>query len=270
MKDLIQKTIAKLKEDKIKPLPKWRFILLDLFYWALVALASIFSVVAAATGIYLLFQIDWEAFRYGSPRSLGLFFLYVPYVWLMVVAALMMVVFYLIRKTKDGYKYKWIIIALSFLSLVIALGAAAHFVQIGKITDEFAYKKMPFYKDFVPGMEQMWQRAEDGFLAGKIVSIKKDKLELVDLNKQKWSVMISEETVIRGPLELESDSFVKIIGKMQKDGLFNAKVIIVGKGKMMRGLERLERDAVNHSMGDGFDNKMGRGVDDLIMNSNWR
>jgi hypothetical protein len=112
MKDLIQKTIARLRRDNIKPLPKWRFAFVNVAYWALVALAVFFGTVAVSVGIYLLFQIDWAVARYAPGGTFRIFFLYIPYIWLFVIAILMGAVFYCIRKTRQGYKYKGIVIML--------------------------------------------------------------------------------------------------------------------------------------------------------------
>ncbi|HBP01246.1 MAG: hypothetical protein UY41_C0049G0007 [Candidatus Moranbacteria bacterium GW2011_GWE1_49_15] len=238
MKDLIQKTIARLKKEKMKPLPKWRFVLLDVAYWSLVALAVLFSAVAAAAGIYLLFQIDWEASRYAPGGTLGTFFLYVPYVWLAVLAILLGAVYYFIRKTKEGYRYRWAVILLTSLSLVLAMGTAAHFARIGMVADDFAYRRVPLYRDVVPGMEHMWQRAEDGFLAGEIESVGRDKFSIVDLEGKKWDIVILENTVRRGPFEIEEGGWVKVVGKPLSDDVFEAQVIMTGGGRMMRGFDR--------------------------------
>ena len=236
MKDLIQKTIARLKMEKMKPLPKWRFVLTDVAYWLLVVLAVIFSAVALSAGIYLLFQIDWDAPKYAPGGTLRTLFLYIPYVWLAILAILMGAAFFFIRKTKEGYRYRWAVILLSSLSLVLAMGTAAHFARIGMVADDFAYRRVPLYRNVAPGMEHMWQRAEDGFLAGEIESVGKDKIGIVDLEGKKWEVSISENTVRRGPFEIEEGGWVKVIGKSLGSGVFEAQVIMTGGGRMMRGL----------------------------------
>lgn len=259
MKDLIQKTIARIRKEKMKPLPKWRFVLVDVAYWSLVVLAALFSAVAVAVGIYLLFQIDWEISRYAPGGALRTFFLYMPYAWLVVLISLLGVVYYFIRKTKEGYKYKWVVILLSFLTLAMAMGAVAYFARIGKIADDFAYSKVPYYRNLAPGMEHMWQRAEDGFLGGKIDSVEGNIISVTDFNGKRWSVFVSEKTVKRGPLELEKDVLIKIIGKVRKENGFDAEVIMSGMGRVRRdsnsdfpGREEFRRDFDGRGMrGDG-------------------
>lgn len=237
MKELIRKTMERLKKEKLRPLPKWRFVLIDASFWALIVSAVLFSAVAVAVGGYLLFQIDWEALRYMRGGSVGIFFLYVPYIWFAILAVLLASVFYFIRKTKEGYKYKWVVILFSFLVSALSFGIVAHFARVGKIADDFAYRRIPLYGNFTPGMERMWQRSDDGFLAGTINSIGKNKVEITDLAGNKWEVIISKETVLGGPLEIEEASFVKIIGRKQTENIFKADTIISGMGRMMRGFD---------------------------------
>ncbi len=236
MKEIIKKTIERLKNEKLRPLPKWRFALMDALYWVLVVLAVLFSAIAVAVGGYLLFQIDWEALQYMQGGSVGIFFLYVPYIWFAILAVLLAAVFYFIRKTKEGYKYRWIVILLSSLSLVLALGTVAHFARIGRLADEFAYRRIPMYGNFTPGMERMWQRSADGFLAGTIDSVGNGKIAVIGLDGKKWEVIVSKNTSIYGPVGIKNGSFVKIIGKDQGENIFQSDAIISGGG-MMRGFD---------------------------------
>ncbi len=242
MKELIIKTIERLKKEKIKPLPRWRFVLVDVSYWAIIVLAIIFSAIAFSVGIYLLFQIDWDILKYSPKGAWGSFFIYIPYVWLIVLVMLMFAVFYFIRKTKEGYKYKWIVIMLSFFSLTMAIGVAAHFAQIGRMTDDFAYRKVPLYRNIAPGNERMWQRAEEGFLGGKVDYISEDKIGIRGPRGEMWEVLVSEKTFYKGNLKMKEGDFVKMTGKIKENGLFEAELIMVVDRKNMRGPIRGERE----------------------------
>lgn len=235
MKDLIKKTIARLKREKIKPFPKWKFALREVAYWALIFGAAFFGAVALATGAYLLFQIDWDTSRYARRGFLNLFF-YIPYVWLLATAVSLGAVFYVIRKTKEGYRYKWAVVTFSSSALVLALGTIAHFAKIGEVTDEFAYRSMPFYKNITPGMDRMWRMAGDGFLAGEIIFARNGELNIVDLDGKEWKVTISSKTLLHGAPELRKGDLIKIVGYVKNGNVFEATMIKSGFGPMrMRG-----------------------------------
>ena len=109
---------------------------------------------------------------------------------------------------------------------VITVGSAANFVKMGKIVDDFAYHQLPFYRDFMPGMEHMWQRPEEGFLAGRIVSMGQSKMSIIDLKNSAWEVVFSQDMQTRGVLDLNKNEIVRIIGKDQGENVFEATVLI--------------------------------------------
>ncbi len=255
MKNLIEKTVSKLKSEHIKPLPRWRFVAVNFLYWFLVVLAAVFSILAVAAGIHLLFQIDWEAFRYAPGGGWRNLFFYLPYLWLMILVGLGFLVFHFVRKTQQGYRHRNLVIILSFLALVTAVGSAANFVKMGKIVDDFAYHQLPFYRDFMPGMEHMWQRPEEGFLAGRIVSMGQSKMSIIDLKNSAWEVVFSQDMQTRGVLDLNKNEIVRIIGKDQGENVFEATVLIFAPEHPMRGFEDDERGGYREKDERNFKNR---------------
>ena len=97
-----------------------------------------------------------------------------------------------------------------------------------------------------------------GFLSGTLSAIYDSKLEINDLNGQKWNIILNEKTLIRPSANITKGEMIKIIGSKKDVNNFDALEIRPWMGQgMMNG------SGVGRSSGM-MNNGGGRG----IMNGN--
>ncbi len=233
MKNLIQKTLKKIKEEHIVPEPRWKFLVRKLGAWLVLSGIILLGALFVSVIYYLLRQLDWELPRM-MHHSVAVYGLSVfPYFWLFWVIILGGVAFMGIRKTESGYRFNWLKIIITISVTVLSLGFFLFSFGWGSHFDRVMRCDIPYYAQHVITKKKQWMQPRKGFLAGRIKSISKSKKEIVlnDLNNQQWEIILSLNTLIAPRVLLKSGKTIKIIGKREKKYKFKATQIRPWLGK---------------------------------------
>ena len=81
--------------------------------------------------------------------------------------------------------------------------------------------------------EAQWMQPAKGFLAGTIISVAQNKLEIKDLNNKIWNISIDEKTLIKSSANIAQEKKIKIIGEKLDENNFQAQEIRPWEGKGM-------------------------------------
>jgi len=236
MNDIIKNTLAEIKNQGIKPFSRKKFLVRRYLKWALVFLAAVIGSLALAAAVYLLSQLDWDAYRFLHRNFLVYAFSILPYFWLIFFAAFLALAFRELRRTDQGYRFSWAKM-LSIVSLMI-LGAAtlAVIFNLGGRLHGFMLAQYPRYGHMVYTKERQWSQPESGFLAGRIDEVEGNSIYLRDLAGKKWEIRLDSSTLIRPSVSVRSGEIIKIMGKAQNGGIFQALEVRPWMGRgMMQG-----------------------------------
>ena len=107
--------LERIKEDNLKPKPKWTFLFKDSVIWFFGALSLVFGALGVSVIIYLLKNNDWSLYNKLSGSFLEFILLTMPYFWILFLAIFILVIKYNIQHTKKGYKYSLPIIVFSII-----------------------------------------------------------------------------------------------------------------------------------------------------------
>lgn len=240
MKNLIQSTLAKIKQEHIAPEPRWKFLARQFGVWMALGLIVLLGALSVSVVYFLLTQLDWELpgmmhqniFFYG----LGVF----PYFWLFLLGIFSVVAFWGIRKTENGYRFSWFKIIFLLVGGILLTGTVLSFIGVNKRFNGSMMRSVPYYANHTITKEKQWMQPELGFLAGTIRNIEANTIALEDLNGQAWKVQINNQTLVRPSADVSVGQMIKLIG-FQKDGQnFSATEIRpwVGRGMMGSGQGR--------------------------------
>lgn len=236
MENFSNKVLEKIKQQAIKPYPRWHFLLLNSALWLLTALMTILGGVAFSF-LVLFSYFQRTGIMCTKPRgNLHWLFVSTPYAWLLIFLILIGVIYYNIKHLKRNYKYPvYLLIAFSFFGSVIIgfmiSGMGAH----RRLNDEFS-RRLPFYgKVFDPRLPS-WGRPGEGFLAGKVKKIESDYFIIDDFNNNEWKIIIQknidneDEDNDNQALILKIGEKFMISGHPDKQGLFFADKIMLWDG----------------------------------------
>jgi len=237
------KLIQKIKEEKITPKPKWYFALKNALIWSLYLLFILIGAISFSIVLFAVQQTDFELLSHIGHSKLEALLSILPIIWLISLIGFIAGSIYSIYNSKRGYKFTFNkIIALS-VGLSIVIGTI-FFISGGASWFEEAFAlRVGFYESIQKKKEKIWQNPEKGNIAGTIIKVDDDKIELQDLDNNKWQIDLHDVFIPRAVF-LEKGEKVKITGKKIDDNTFKAEGIYPWGGKNLR--KKMQRKFGRH------------------------
>jgi len=240
MDELIKNTIEKIKQQRIVPEARWKFLARKYGTWALFAMIIFAGGASFATAYHLLSSLDWDLYRFMHVSAFFYTLSIIPYVWLVLILVALVVAFIDVRKTQTGYRFSALKISALIIGGIILFGMGMSVLGIGGSINDIAAKKVPYYgSHMMTNKNSQWSQSEKGLIAGRIKSVSKEIIKIDDLDGETWDVVINEKTLIKPAVALEKNEIIKIIGSKKIDGIFEAQEIRPWMGRgMMNGSGR--------------------------------
>jgi hypothetical protein len=231
-----EKLIATIKEQDIRQVPKWRFLVKNGLAWVVFLIAVLLGAGAFSVILFAIQQTDFNVVNHLAHSRLELFLGLLPFVWLSFLIVFLLVAFHSVQYSKKGYKFT---VAKRFgfsAGLSILLGTL-FFIGGGAHQLEHAFAvNVELYESIQQKKMKLWSMPEDGYLSGKIEAVNDDYLQLKDFNGTTWQVSY-DSAFIAPVVQLEPGETIKMIGKMTSENGFKAQEIRPwgGRGRRMGG-----------------------------------
>ncbi|MCF7846144.1 MAG: hypothetical protein K9L85_02810 [Candidatus Peribacteraceae bacterium] len=190
MQKLSKKILAEIKKQKIAPRERWIFLIKNYGIWALAIVALLLAAVFVGTSIADLLEAEWELRPHFPGGQLNFFAHTIPFFWFVGIAAAVVLAFFLLRKTKRGYRFGLIALAGSILTASIAGGVSLLSTGLLPKFQEFRMMNFPPHFD-----ESEWQNPDEGFLIGEIIISEGVVLSISSLDGSIWEVDISDAKI---------------------------------------------------------------------------
>lgn len=234
----LSKTILdKIKRGKIKPIPRWQFVLMHFLLWFAYILAIVFGALAFSVIFRLIKGVEWEMIRHAKGAIYGFLFV-LPYLWLIILGVVLFLAGKLFEKTKKGYRLKHIIVVLSSVAISLVLGMVLYFVGVGHSVENSLTEKIGPYAEWRENRDRFLVAPDDGVLAGKVVDIKpEEKLMIIDFMGTKWNVDISE-AISKNDFQPKVGRPVGLLGEKISDDEFRAYRIMPFRPPRLNGFPK--------------------------------
>jgi len=231
MTDTGQKILKKIKEDRIRPYPKWRFLFKRSVIWTVFLLSILLGSIASASAMFQLRYAEWDLYQHLSHSLIELVLLVVPIFWLIFLGGFTWFAYYYFRQTEQGYRYGAIRVISGSIMLSTLGGGLLYISGLPEKLEPIFLDKVPYYREWQAHKQRIWMSPAQGLLAGRIASVVSDrKIQLEDLEGKLWEIEIAD-TVWRGRLEPVRDLKIKIIGHCPQNGRFVAEEIRPWQGQ---------------------------------------
>ncbi|HBB36816.1 MAG: hypothetical protein UX02_C0003G0015 [Candidatus Moranbacteria bacterium GW2011_GWC1_45_18] len=232
MKNLIQDTIEKIKEQRISPEPKWKYLVKKYFLWALFAAVLILAAISFSAAYDNANNLDWDLYRFIHQSRFLYILSILPYFWIILIAIFLIAAFFEIRKTETGYRYSWSRILLIIAGGIAVFGGFISLLGFGGKLNSKLVKEVPFYSQhMMVTKESQWMQPSRGFLAGTITYVSENKIGIKDLNSDDWNINIDDNTLVKPSVNISREEMIKIIGTKTDENNFKAKEIRPWTGK---------------------------------------
>ncbi len=241
--------LEKIKNKKIKPKPKWEFLLRDYLIWIAASLFLLIGSLAFSVVIFLIKNNDWEIYEQINDSLLKFILLTLPYFWLIFLALFVFLAYYNFKHTKQGYHYKVLVVVFASILVSLFLGLIFYNFGVGRAVDRALSNRIPFYSNFINRQRMIWEKPEEGRLSGVILSVHHEKdFEIKSLDGDVWNVS-GEEMIILPDRELiKTGSKVKIIGQKKDENNFEAFLVVpfVPDKKSLKGRLEIRKQIKEH------------------------
>lgn len=211
MTELSDKILTTIQNQRLKPAPKFNFQLKNFLLWALFGLSIIFGALAVGVFIFILANQEWDIYQRVTMSPLAFFFLVLPYFWLVVLLILIIFGFYNYQRTKFGYRLPLFRLLIIYLLTTIVLGLGAYSLGLGHLLNNFFNVQLPGYQR-LNYEHYLWQKTDQGLLAGSIVALTPTGFILEDLNNDHWQINALTAILANGAI-LAPGEKIKIIGE---------------------------------------------------------
>lgn len=235
MQNLIKETVEKIKKQHVVPEPRWKYSAKKYGSWTIFGMIIFFGAVSFAIAFDMLWQLDWDLYRFVHQSAILYSLSLLPYFWIIFIGIFFGLAFVDLRKTETGYRYDWLKMSLASVGGIILLGAFFSLVGLGEKAQSLLAKDVPYYgQHLMMTKEKQWMQPEKGFLAGKLIAISVNRWEIRDLNEQVWQVDLDEKTTLKPAVVIAKGETVKIIGTKKDSNNFQAIEIRPWAGQGMK------------------------------------
>lgn len=225
--------ISKIKEEKIKPKPRWSFIFKNYFLWIIGFLSLIFGALSFSLVIYI-FKTSESTINQFNSSAAEFLIASIPIFWLIFLSAFITLFYLNLKRTNKAYKYSPFIILFSGLITSIILGSSFYLFGFSKyINNVFGKSIDPYlYSHFMNPQINFWSEPEKGRISGIISKINTDKqLIIIDKDRKDWLIYY-EELPNRIRLNLEIGLAIKSFGSKISENEFRAiQIMPMNHGK---------------------------------------
>jgi len=218
-----QELIAKIKEDKIAPKPRWHFLLKNYMVWISGGLALLIGAAAVSVMIYL-FKYNNFPLHTAAHKTFGEFFLLtLPYFWIIFLGLFIFIIYYNFKHTKRGYFYSLPLVVAASILASLSLGLLFHELGIGRMIDDVLGRQAPFYGQVFNRQLDFWFSPEEGRLTGVVIDAGDAKsFYLLDPAGESWQVFAAADSQFP---KIRIGLPISAVGKVSNENKFYAEII---------------------------------------------
>jgi hypothetical protein len=229
-----EKLLQKIREREVTPTPKWRFTLRNSLLLAAFAAAVLLGALAFSVVLFAIQQTDFDILGHLTHSRLELFLGLLPFFWILVLVACLILAIYSVQYSPKGYKFTALRLAGYSAALSILLGALFFIAGGGRSLEKAFDTKVALYQSVQEKKARLWSMPEDGYLSGEIVEAGAGSLRLKDFKGEEWTVHF-EGAFIPPAVLLERGETIKLIGEITEKEEFTASEIRPWGGYGFRG-----------------------------------
>lgn len=221
MTELTQKTLSKIKKEGIKFIPKWQFLAKEWFMWLTFLASVLVGAVAGSIIIYRVLNNEWELAPYLAGSLSGFILITLPYFWIALFIAFILLADYQFKQTKEGYKYQFVWILILNIVLSLGLGTILYKGDFSEKIEAAFENYVPYYGKLVPPRHRLWMNPERGLLIGRILEMGSGSVSLEDLDGRNWEVKMDAEF----SLDRQIGEVIRLMGNRHTDNFFESRVL---------------------------------------------
>ncbi len=230
MKNLADQIVGSIKEKRVAPIPRWRYVAKKTLFWSLTLILTAFGALSLALAVYLIQTIDWSVYPLLGYSSLHSFAMSAfPYAFVLLLVIFLVLSYYFYRQTPKGHRINLSVLLTLFLFALVSGSVLFHILGVSREA-HFWLARVPYYHQMMFTPEREWSQPEKGLLWGEVISADANGFSLRDMNGKGWMVFYG--TAMPKDVSGFIGKDVRIVGKMKNIDEFQADQIKGWNGAM--------------------------------------
>ncbi|MCK9351188.1 MAG: hypothetical protein WCT49_00965 [Candidatus Paceibacterota bacterium] len=213
--------MRRIKEERITPRSKWRFLFNDLSVLAISASSLIIGTLSFSVFLETLLTDDWDIYNQAGRTFWENVLKNFPFLWLFFLCIFIFYSYYAFSESERGYRYKQSVVISLCIAISLILGVFSYFAGIGEKVDNYLIANVPSYHSITGNHVCLWLQPDRGLLAGMIISTGTKPIIIVDFQGNRW-IATGTPVFSRGAIDRPGER-VKILGTAQGNYVFEAK-----------------------------------------------
>lgn len=227
MSDISKNILEQIKEEGIKPRPRWQFAVLSVLLIVVLIATIVIGGVAMSLILLKLFSLEWDLVSVTGDQGRPTILDVLPVVWIALLALVLLLAVWAFEKTEAGYKYHPILIVIGSIFISAILGTLLYGLRGADLFDQILQENVPSYSELEKMRALRFHLPQAGILPGRVVEvISPTTMQLEDLREHVWSIELSSPMMkVKNLQNIPTNSMVMVIGEMQDDDSFVARDI---------------------------------------------
>lgn len=215
---VLDSVLDKIEKEEIHPIPKWKFVLKNIVSGVVISAGLIFGIIGLTMSFIYWSRIDADVLHINS-NIFEILSYTLPVFWIVVIGISLSLAYFTFISSEKGYKYSVGLILILFGLIVIGSSTFSY----------FADARLGFSRNFenIVGRDiadprfRMWNRPEDGFIAGEVKSKVDENLYIIDFVGRDWIVDTSN-TMYSMRFDINEGTKIKVRGELVGDKTIKA------------------------------------------------
>ena len=219
-RDVCQLVLGRIKNEGIRPIPKWVFLIKKSAIWTMFLLSLIVGGFAVSVIIYSIQNNDWAIYRKFNNNPAEFALMTLPYFWILLMTGFMLVAYHNFKCTTLGYRVKVAIALTGSLSFSAILGIVFYQLGFGKTIETIFDYRFAAQSRLFHNQEWAWSWPEKGLLEGVIVRrVDGESAVIKDFFGKEWLV----DTSGAGDFNFDAGKRIKMTGRLTGNNTFAAE-----------------------------------------------
>ncbi len=187
--DIMDNVLDKIEKEDIKPIPKWKFILTNIITGIVISTGLILGIIGLTMSFVYWSRLDTDILHINSNVFEILRFI-LPIFWIVLIIISLAIAYFSFIKSEKGYKYSIGLILISFGLIVIGSSIFSFYAdQYIRFSNQFDRLVL---REFNDPRYMMWNRPDQGFIAGEVTKKLDEELYIIDFMGKSWIVDIRD------------------------------------------------------------------------------
>lgn len=216
-----KKIIETIKGKNIRPIPRSYFVAKNIMVWLAFAASVLIGAAAFSVILFSIQQTDFDLVSHLRHSRFEFVLGVLPFFWITVLIVFLIIGFFSVYHSKNGYKLKWSAPLAISVALSVLLGTLFFIAGGGERLEKTFALRLSLYESIQEKKAKIWMAPEEGFLAGKIDTVGDSLFQMTDLQGKTWQINF-REAFIPPVVLLEKGETVKLVGKLTGYNHFTA------------------------------------------------